>query len=98
MATRKRAAGPEPAPPATVRTQEYAPGVGWSIGQTAPADAYRALDDEGHNTPVGPVVHTHPGGHARLIVAKGALITEGVRRELDAAEAEQAAATGDTED
>lgn len=77
------------APAATVRTQEYSAGIGWDVGQTAPDDAFRALDADGHNVPVGPVVHTHPGGYARQIVAKGALITDGVRRELDAAETEQ---------
>jgi hypothetical protein len=41
------------------------------------------------STPVGPIVNKHPGGFARQVVAKGGLITEGVKRELDAAEAEQ---------
>ena len=77
------------APAATVRTQEYAAGTGWDVGQTAPEDAYRKLGGEGLTTPVGPVVHEHPGGYARQIVVKGGLITEGVKRELDAAEAEQ---------
>ncbi|MFD7066078.1 hypothetical protein ACFV97_02455 [Streptomyces sp. NPDC059913] len=85
MATRKTS---NEQPPAAVRTQEYAPGVGWEVGQLAPEDAYRALDGQGHGAPVGPVVHTHPGGYARQIVTAGALVTEGVRRELDAAEAE----------
>ncbi len=74
------------APAATVRTQEYSAGTGWEVGQTAPEDAYRALGGEGMTTPVGPVVHKHPGGHARQIVTKGARITAGVRRELDEAE------------
>ncbi|MGY4903312.1 hypothetical protein OHB49_28855 [Streptomyces sp. NBC_01717] len=77
------------APAATVRTQEYAAGTGWDVGQTAPEDAFRALDGDGHSTVVGPVVHTHPGGHARQIVAKGGLVTEGVKRELDAAESDE---------
>lgn len=91
MAARKTLDGPdESAPPAaTVRTQEYAAGTGWDVGQTAPEDAFRALDGDGHNTLVGPVVHTHPGGYARQIVTKGSLVTAGVRRELDDAEAEQ---------
>ena len=83
MATRKE---PEAAPAATVRPQEYAAGTGWDVGQTAPEDAYRALDAAGTGGPTGPVVHKHPGGHARQIVTKGALITAGVRRELDEAE------------
>ncbi|MFD5058253.1 hypothetical protein [Streptomyces sp. NPDC058394] len=85
MAARKESE----APAATVRTQEYAAGTGWDVGQTAPEDAFRALDGDGHSTVVGPVVHEHPGGHARQIVSKGGLVTEGVKRELDAAESEQ---------
>ncbi|MGW2210122.1 hypothetical protein [Streptomyces sp. NPDC001781] len=77
---------PEQPPVAAVRTQEYSAGTGWEVGQTAPSDAYRALDAAGTGSPTGPVVHTHPGGYARQIVAKGAQITEGVRRELDDAE------------
>lgn len=69
-----------------VQPQEYAAGEGWDVGQSAPEDAFRALDAAGSGQPVGPVVHEHPGGHARQIVAKGGLITEGVKRELDAAE------------
>lgn len=81
---------PEQTPPAaSVRTQEYSAGTGWDVGQTAPKDAFRALGGEGMTTPVGPVVHTHPGGYARQIAVKGQTITAGARRELDAAEAEQ---------
>lgn len=85
MAARKE---PETAQ-ATVRTQEYAAGTGWDVGQTAPEDAYRALDAAGTGGPTGPVVHKHPGGHARQIVAKGGLVTDGVKRELDAAESDE---------
>lgn len=83
MAARK---DPEAAPAATIRTQEYSAGTGWDIGQTAPEDAFRALDAAGTGGPTGPVVHKHPGGYARQIVAKGGLVTDGVKRELDAAE------------
>ncbi|MFD8710400.1 hypothetical protein ACFV07_07985 [Streptomyces anulatus] len=76
----------EGAPAATVRPQEYSAGTGWEVGQTAPEDAFRALDNAGTGGPTGPVVHKHPGGYARQIVTKGALITAGVRRELDAAD------------
>ena len=69
---------------AIVPPRQYAGGPGWDIGQTAPEDAYRALGGEGHTTPIGPVVHEHPGGYARLIAAKGGMITEGVKRELEA--------------
>ncbi|WP_228181342.1 hypothetical protein [Streptomyces anulatus] len=79
----------ESAPAATVRPQEYSAGTGWDVGQTAPEDAFRALGGEGMTTPVGPVVHEHPGGYARQVVTKGGLVTDGVRRELDAAEAER---------
>ncbi len=82
MAARKQDEQPNAA---VVRTQEYAAGQGWAVGQTAPQDAYRALDSAGTGEPTGPVVHSHPGGYARLIVAKGAVVTDGVRRELDAA-------------
>ncbi|MFJ4918138.1 hypothetical protein [Streptomyces sp. NPDC088726] len=75
--------------PATVRPQEYDAGTGWDVGQLAPKDAFRALDGDGYSTPVGPVVHEHPGGHARQIVVKGGLITAGVKRELDAAESDE---------
>ncbi|MCX4994263.1 hypothetical protein [Streptomyces longwoodensis] len=81
--------------PAAVRTQEYAAGDGWAVGQTAPSDAFRALDASGTGEPTGPVVHSHPGGYARQIVAKGQVITEGVRRELDAAEQSDAADEGE---
>lgn len=81
---------PEQQPnPAVIRTQQYDAGEGWEVGQRAPQDAFRALDDQGTGAPSGPVVHQHPGGYARQIVTKGAVITEGVKRELDAAEAEQ---------
>jgi hypothetical protein len=92
MAARKTAADtadtPEQPNPAVVRTQEYAAGQGWEVGQTAPDFAYRAYSKDGTGEQVGPVVHTHPGGSAYQIVAKGGLITEGVKRQLDAAEAD----------
>jgi len=98
MAARSRTPEPEQTPqttdttpeqpnPAVVQPQQYSAGEGWEVGQTAPSDAFRALDAGGTGEPTGPVVHTHPGGYARQIVAKGQIITEGVRRELDAAEA-----------
>lgn len=71
---------------AVVRPREYAGGEGWAVGQAAPEDAFRALGGDDLSTPVGPVVHTHPGGYARQIVAKGGLITDSVKRELDAKE------------
>lgn len=92
MAARKPAAdaaeieAPEQPNPAVVRTREYAAGDGWEVGQRAPQDAFRALDAAGTGEPTGPVVHEHPGGYARQIVAKGGLVTEGVKRELDAVE------------
>jgi hypothetical protein len=97
MAARSRTPEPEQTPQtpdavaeqpnaAVVRTQEYAGGEGWEVGQIAPSDAYRALDAAGTGEPTGPVVHSHPGGYARQIVAKGQQITAGVKRELDAAE------------
>lgn len=86
MAARKPAADAADEQPnaAVVSTREYAGGTGWDVGQAAPDDAYRALDSAGSGEQVGPVLHTHPGGYARQIVAKGGLITEGVKRELEA--------------
>ena len=77
-----------------VRPQEYAAGEGWDVGNTAPSNAYRALDRSGGGVLTGPVVYAHPGGHARLIVAKGGLVTDGVKRELDAAEGDDADGEG----
>ena len=95
MATRKTEPDtPEQPAAAVVQPQQYDAGTGWEVGQTAPEDAFRALDASGSGAPTGPVVHSHPGGYARLIVAKGGTVTEGVRRELDAAE-EQPAAESD---
>lgn len=68
-----------------IQPQEYAEPGTWEVGRPAPADAFRALAGEDHATPTGPVVHEHPGGYARQIVVKGGLVTEGVKRELDAA-------------
>lgn len=84
MAARKETETPEQPNPAVVSTREYSGGEGWAVGHAAPADAFRALDASGTGEPTGPVVHTHPGNYARQIVAKGGLITEGVKRELDA--------------
>ncbi|MFJ8144682.1 hypothetical protein ACIQ6R_06355 [Streptomyces sp. NPDC096048] len=79
---------PEQPNPAVISTREYDAGEGWQVGQKAPADAYRALSDNGSGQVTGPVLDHHPGGYARQIITKGAVVTEGVRRELDAAEAE----------
>ena len=91
MAARKSSAEqPEQAAPAaTIRTQEYDGGTGWDVGQRAPEDAFRALAEDGSGAVTGPIVHKHPGGYARQIVAKGGLVTAGVKRELDAAEADE---------
>lgn len=80
------AQAPAEQPAATVAPQQYAAGTGWEVGQTAPADQFRSTDD--HGAVYGPVTDTHPGGRARLIVAKGATVTAGVRAELDAAKAD----------
>jgi len=80
---------PQPMPASTIRTQQYDGGEGWEVGQRAPQDAFRALAENGSGGVTGPVVHKHPGGYARQIVAKGQVVTAGVRRELDAAEAEE---------
>lgn len=91
MAARKSTGADEPdqAPAATIRTQQYDGGVGWEVGQRAPEDAFRKLAEDGSGGVTGPVVHTHPGGFARQIVAKGGLVTDGVKRELEAAKADE---------
>ncbi|NUS27526.1 MAG: hypothetical protein HOV92_25310 [Streptomyces sp.] len=91
MATRKPSPDTPDAPDeqpnaAVVSTRQYSGGEGWEVGQHAPADAFRALDTAGTGEATGPVVHSHPGGYARQIVAKGGLITAGVKKELDAGE------------
>lgn len=91
MAARRNAGD---APAEKVRPQEYADPSGWEVGKPAPANAYRALGDD-YMTPTGPVVHEHPGGYARQIVAEGGMVTEGVKRELDAAADEEKAAPAD---
>ncbi|WP_330349270.1 hypothetical protein [Streptomyces sp. NBC_00582] len=93
MVTRKKADDTADEQPnaAVVSTRQYAGGEGWAVGQQAPADVFRALDSAGSGEQVGPALHEHPGGYARLIVAKGGLITEGVKKELDAAEADESA-------
>lgn len=85
---------PEQPNAAVVAPRQYQGGARWAVGQNAPEDAYRALGGDDHATPVGPVVHTHPGGYARLIAAKGGLITDGVRRELEAADRANASEQG----
>jgi hypothetical protein len=54
MATRKPEESTEQA---AVRPRQYAAGTGWDVGQSAPSDAYRSLDDA--SAPVGPVVYDH---------------------------------------
>jgi hypothetical protein len=46
MAAARKPAGDAPAE--KVRPQEYAAGEGWDVGQTAPEDAFRALDTADH--------------------------------------------------
>ncbi|MET9098302.1 hypothetical protein [Streptomyces antibioticus] len=89
MAARSSKPTPDEQPAATIRTQQYDGGVGWEVGQRAPKTAFRAYADDGSGAVTGPVVYSHPGGAARQIVAEGGLVTEGVRRELDAAEADE---------
>ncbi|WP_369183324.1 hypothetical protein [Streptomyces sp. Y1] len=70
--------------PSTVRPQQYTSRVGWEIGDVAPADAYQRLDTTG--LPYGPVVHTHPRGHAQQITTAGCTITAWARQALDDAD------------
>jgi hypothetical protein len=85
MAARKTADAADEQPnAAVVSTREYAGGTGWDVGQAAPEEALRAYAKDGSGELVGPVLHTHPGGSAYQIVAKGGQITEGVKRQLEA--------------
>jgi hypothetical protein len=85
-------------PAEKIQPQEYAEPGSWEVGKEAPADAYRALGDD-YMTPTGPVVHEHPGGYARQIVAKGGVVTEGVKRELaEAADEEKTDKADSTSD
>jgi hypothetical protein len=68
---------------------------GWKDGEPAPADAYRALDDD-RRTPVGPVLDEHPGGYARRIVAEGEPVTADILSELRGAPAPAVAEESDT--
>jgi hypothetical protein len=61
---------------------------GWKEGTPAPADAFRALGED-RQTPVGPVVDTHPGGYARQIVAEGDTVTAEHLAELRSAPADE---------
>jgi len=74
---------------------------GWKEGAPATADAFRALGED-NQTPDGPVVDTHPGRYARLIVAKGQTVTADILAELRSAPApddgeEQPATSTETE-
>jgi hypothetical protein len=59
---------------------------GWKEGEPAPADAFRALGED-NVTPEGPVLHKHPGGYARQIVAEGETVTAEALAELRSAPA-----------
>lgn len=78
MATRRRKTNP---PQQAVQPHEYGRGIGWDVGDRAPANAYRATDVNGHAT--GPVLYERPTGRGVLIVTAGTQISQHTARLLD---------------
>jgi len=76
------------APMQAVRPQQYSGGEGWELGQTAPEDRFRQLDDDGQF--VGEAQSKVSGGGRWVqVVTKGSPITPDVVRGLAPAEEEQ---------
>jgi len=76
---------PEQPPMQAVRPQEYSGGEGWELGQTAPEDRFRQIDDDGRF--IGePQASARGGGRWVQVVTKGSPITSDVLRGLAPAE------------
>jgi hypothetical protein len=76
---------PEQPPMQAVRPQQYSGGEGWELGQTAPEDRYRQIDDSGAF--VGEAQPSVKGGGRWVqVVTKGSPITPDVLRGLAPAE------------
>lgn len=74
-------ASPPPARAATVAQQRYSEGEGWELGQRAPADRWRLLDQSG--SLVGkPLTKAPAGKYAVQVAIKGQPVTNSVRAEL----------------
>jgi hypothetical protein len=92
MATRSSKSTDEQ-PQATVRPQQYSGGEGWELGQTAPEDRFRQIDDDGQF--IGEATtSTKGGGRWVQVVTKGSPITRDVLRGLAQADNEQPAEGG----
>jgi hypothetical protein len=73
------------APMQAVRPQQYSGGQGWELGQTAPEDRFRQIDDDGQF--VGEAASKVSGGGRWVqVVTKGSPITPDVKRGLAPAE------------
>jgi hypothetical protein len=71
-----------------VQPQQYSGGTGWELGQTAPEDRFRRIDDDGQF--VGEAEATVSGGGRWVqVVTKGSPITADVVRGLAPAEREE---------
>ncbi|MFD8251911.1 hypothetical protein [Streptomyces werraensis] len=78
---------PEQPPMQAVRPQQYSGGEGWELGQVAPEDRFRQIDDEGRF--VGEAqAKVSGGGRWVQVVTKGSPITPDVVRGLAPAEAD----------
>ncbi|MFF9205138.1 hypothetical protein ACF1AE_25620 [Streptomyces sp. NPDC014986] len=76
---------PEQPPMQAVRPQQYSGGEGWELGQVAPEDRYRQIDDDGAF--VGEAKSSASGGGRWVqVVTKGSPITPDVLRGLAPAE------------
>lgn len=80
------------APMQAVRPQQYSGGQGWELGQVAPEDRFRQIDDDGRF--VGEAKSSARGGGRWVqVVTKGAPVTADVVRGLAPAETEKSAGT-----
>jgi hypothetical protein len=81
---------PEQQPQQAVRPQQYSGGQGWQLGQVAPEDRFRQVDDDGAF--IGEAKSSARGGGRWVqVVTKGAPITADVIRGLAPAEDDKSA-------
>jgi hypothetical protein len=76
---------PDAQPMQAVRPQQYSGGEGWELGQVAPEDRFRKIDDDG-NFVGEPASSVKGGGRWVQVVTKGSPITPDVLRGLAPAE------------
>jgi hypothetical protein len=85
---------PEQPPMQAVRPQQYSGGEGWELGQTAPEDRFRQIDDDGRF--VGEAKSsTSGGGRWVQVVTKGSPVTPEVLRGLAPADSGDNSEGGD---